>query len=286
MGYNPTRSYFPSQNGLYISLGLCVACFVITCGVTLSLWLSMGCTSWLPFISDLGLHGRQKTVFTVGMALTSLAMSCCIPHFHTARQDLLERAQSEPMWHWIHRLTSLSAVTAALGLGPLGFFPWSEHLWPHLVCAGAVFSGGFWWCVGSFLLAHHLLDASTGLERALEYEDWNACRRLRRCQGFVVVALVMILCQGFLLDCIFLWNHREFISAAKLKTMLNLAEHHFVDYCTAKRGWHQYSSVDLIALSEWVYVAVLVAGVVAASADVGTHLAAERRRAHQERLLC
>jgi len=118
----------------YATLGVPISTIVMC----YCLWLSNGCGGLLPFVSDLGLHGAMKIIFTCGLLCTAILMAALMADVMVAR------CTSECSWC----LTILHVVACGLGLlmafgvGMLGFFPWDTSFRKHMQCVALIFGGG------------------------------------------------------------------------------------------------------------------------------------------------
>lgn len=227
----------------------------------------------MPYISDLGLYGAMANVFTAGLIMTAVCMLCVLPHIVVARSRILFCLQVHRHWQKINIIIGIAGASTALGVGLLGFFPWDKFLLPHLVCADIIFGGGFVWVVGSWVLARRFASASCG---KYVHQTWDSCSGRRQLQLPVAVACVIVL--------LFAWAcfagayiaDSTIFSEAGLGKTLKLANTNFDGYCTGEVGWHGLTSINFAALAEWIYVALLVIGVVLGAADLQANCVLQR----------
>ncbi|CAK0863266.1 unnamed protein product [Prorocentrum cordatum] len=263
----------PSQSTAMLFMWLAVGTMAATFGACYGLWLSRGCIAFMPFISDLGLHGSMKTVFTLGLLACGVFMLCVLPHIVVARQSLLSILLLHRHWHNVNIMIGVAGAATALGVGALGFFPWDKRLDVHLVCADVIFGGGLVWAVGSWVLARRFASASCG---KYARHTWDSCRRRRQLQLPVAVASICVLVVANLCFVGAYLSDPAVFTTLGLRRTLELANANFGGYCSGNVGWHGMAWVNMVALSEWVYVALLAIGVVLGAADFEAHVALQQ----------
>jgi len=222
----------------------------------------------MPYISDLGLHGGMRAVFTCGLIVTAVLMLCMLPHIVVARHSLLSALQVHRHWQKINGMIAIAGAATALGVGALGFFPWDRHLFCHLICANIIFGGGFVWAVGSWVLARRFASASCG---KYAYHTWDCCCRRRQLQLPVAVACICVLFFAGVCFAGAYFTEPTTFTTTGLRQALELANSNFAGYCTGDVGWHGMSWINFAALAEWIYVGLLVMGVVLGTADLEAH---------------
>lgn len=263
----------PCQRTATLSMCAALVSMSVTFCCCYVMWLEHGCRAFMPYISDLGLHGAMAYVFLSGLVATAGFMFHTLPHLFLARHCLLGHLRVHAHWKVINGLVGIAGAVTALGVGVLGFFPWDRHLFWHLLCADLIFGGGFAWAAGSWMLARRFASASCST--AVRY-TWDSCRCQRRLQLPVAVACVAVL--SFATVCFagaFLSDPSMFTSVGLAKT-LQLANSNFDGYCTGRVGWHGLTWINFAALSEWIYVALLGSGVVLAAADLQAYSMVQR----------
>lgn len=218
---------------------------------------------FLPFISDLALHGEMKSVFTVVTLLCGITLgSVGLPSIISARHCLMDIAELSSIWRVINNLLSACGICVIIGVLTLSFVPWDCIFWPHIVCAGIIFGGGFWWVIGSAVLSYRFMAAEKWVLH------WNAHAGFRKGQ-FVVV--IVLFCNGLFAlfsFCAAVLDDPSMFRLSTLPSEVGIAHDHFQEYCEARGGWHEEPWVNWVALSEWLYFFCLIAGVVTSTADV------------------
>lgn len=266
MGFAPAREgNFPSPRHTHVLIMLAMSLLVVTLATCYSLWLADGCLVFLPFVSDLGLHGTMRPVFVAGLVATSLPMIALLPHITVARHHLVQALHLPSGWRKANWMLSAAGASVVLAVGVLGFLPWDRALHTHLLCANIIFGGGVVWAIGSCLLARRFAQAA-------ELETWHACPKVRAVQRAVAAACILDL--GFAycsLGGAYL-SSPDLFSWKELPLITRLARDDFGSYCTGEQGWHALAWVNLAALAEWLLVAFLAISVAAAAAaDVQAH---------------
>lgn len=261
----------PSQRCAHRLIGLAVAVVVADFAVCYALWLGHGCMAFLPFISDLGLHGAMKATFVVGLVTASLLMLGAFPHILVARLRLLRALRLSRSWHVLNWLVAAAGIATAFGAGTLGFLPWDRFLYQHLVCANIIFGGGGAWAAGSWLLAQRFAAAAR--------ETWSSCPRVRRLQLLVALACAadvafVALCAGAAVA-----SEPEKFEQGGVAEMLRLANRDFGAYCTGQQAWHAIGWINCVALGEWLFIALLIVGFAAAGADLEAYCCVQRSMA-------
>jgi len=262
-------AYFPSQRHAHVLVALSFVLLSSTLALCYGIWLSDGCMGFLPFISDLGLYGRMRPVFTAGLMGTSVLMLAALPHFAVARHRIVLALALPAGWEMANWATTAAGAAVGVGVALLGLFPWDLALGPHLIIADVIFAGGAAWAFGGCMLAWRFKGAA-------DLETWEVCPRLRILQSLVALAAVCDL--GFAYFCLGAAYvlHPEMFTYSSLETMLQLAHNDFGAYCTGHRGWHELAWVNLMALGEWLLLAVLLAGVATAAADLEAYRSLQR----------
>eukprot|EP00928_Gymnodinium_smaydae_P070023 TRINITY_DN53970_c0_g1_i1.p1 TRINITY_DN53970_c0_g1~~TRINITY_DN53970_c0_g1_i1.p1 ORF type:complete len:270 (+),score=27.79 TRINITY_DN53970_c0_g1_i1:44-853(+) len=240
-----------------------IACAVsgvlaVTFATCYGLWLSEDCSMFLPFISDLGLHGPMKVIFIVGLEIATLCFCATLPSIYVARRTLLIDSKQSSAWHAFNVLVMGCAGVVICGIAALGFFPWDQKLWPHLVCASLIFDGGFVWILGSAILSRRLRHCNF----------WGVRPRLRAMQLALVLISCIVLLASFVFAVLADANNPTMFTAEKLPSMVYVARSDFASYCAGRRGWHTDPWVNWIAVSEWLYVGCLICSVLASCADI------------------
>jgi hypothetical protein len=175
-------------------------------------------------------------------------------------------------WQVVNNVVACAGVATSIGVGVLGFFPWDRLVFWHLICADAIFGGGLAWAIGSWILARRFASASHGVAM---HHTWDSCRRWRRFQLPVVLACVGILvvaCACFVAAYV---HDPIMFSNGGPKQILIRARSDFHGYCSAKHGWHANAWINLVALCEWIYVLLLVFGVIFSIVDLEAHVAVQ-----------
>jgi len=263
----------PSQSRATVFMWLAVGTMAATFGICYGMWISHGCLAFMPYISDLGLYRSMKAVFTLGLIATGVLMLCVLPHIVVARQSLLSILQVHRHWQKINIMIGVAGAGTALGVGALGFFPWDKRLYCHLFCADLVFGGGLVWAVGSWVLARRFASASCG---KYAHHTWNSCRHRRQLQLPVAVACICVLIFANICFVGAYFSDPTMFTMVGLRRTLELANSNFDGYCTGNVGWHGMTWINLVALSEWIYVALLAMGVVLGAADLEAHFALQQ----------
>jgi len=263
----------PSQSKANVFICLATGAMTITFGICYGMWIGHGCRAFLPFISDLGLHGAMANVFLGGLLVTAVFMFCALPHIVDARRCLLSSLQVHSHWQTINSVVGLAGAAAAFGVGLLGFFPWDRVLFWHLLCADMIFGGGLVWAIGSWVLARRFASASCN---SVANHTWDSCRRRRRFQLPVAVACMCVLFFASVCFVGAFFSDPSIFTKDGLAKTLQLANSDFDGYCTGLVGWHGLAWINLAALAEWIYVALLVVGVVLAAADLQANIVVQR----------
>jgi len=252
---NGLSKHFPSHRPALWAMRLAITTLVLTLGICYCLWRQRGCLAFLPYISDLGLQGSMKVVFMSGLLLTALLMAYTLPHIVAARRLLLLQLGSSKRWRRRSDLLALAGAGVVIGIAALGFLPWDRRLMGHLIATSMIFGGGIVWTAGSVLLGFHLRDAP----------QCGGFRWSRRLQAAMLLAIILdLVVSTVCFACAFYENTEMFDP----KVALHLAQTDFQGYCTAEKGWHGLTGVNLAALTEWLLVAFLLTAVLASFADV------------------
>lgn len=274
---------------------------VVTLGLCYILWLSAGCKAFLPFISDLGLDGAMRFVFPCGAVLISALMAYIFYHIHIARHALCSKMQLPALYRGVNLIGSAGLISAASGVGAIGFYPWSTDLAEHFACVYLIFYGGFVWSIASAVLSRQISIKEKG-----ELPDW-AAYGTRWLQA--PLALLSVCSWIIMLWCFFqaqeahtssssksvetsLWSASPSVNSLlrswqpygpgieflqqrpsnELRELLHLAATNFPRYCRGSEGtWHDNEWVNAAALMEWTLIGSLLGTVIVCLPDLDVY---------------
>ena len=205
-------------------------------------WLEGGCTSYMPFISDLALASPK--VFLVGTIVEALLVGIWLQLAILSRQKLLMELKLLDEFELAHFLCAFSGKLVVIGTFLIGMFPWSHFSYSHFACACCVFWGG---CGYSIATAVYVQSWRSTIARESHYPSAMTPVAASACLCFFGV--FVSLCAAY--DArpnFFDWNWWP-----KLQ---KLAREDFRAYCSAS-SWHGLPWVNTCAALEWLTLGIL-----------------------------
>ncbi|CAE7275041.1 TTC6 [Symbiodinium pilosum] len=201
-----------------------------------------GCTSYMPFISDLALASPK--VFLVGTIVEALLVGIWLQLAILSRQKLLMELKLLDEFELAHFLCAFSGKLVVIGTFLIGMFPWSHFSYSHFACACCVFWGG---CGYSIATAVYVQSWRSTIARESHYPSAMTPVAASACLCFFGV--FVSLCAAY--DArpnFFDWNWWP-----KLQ---KLAREDFRAYCSAS-SWHGLPWVNTCAALEWLTLGIL-----------------------------
>lgn len=130
MAPSPRKSrWFSSVRMQSTWVGL-LAVPAVTFSTCYGLWLLDGCGLWMPFPSDLGLHGAARPLFAAGVLSTASLAVLVSADAWFARRWLL-RADRSHFTAAMNMATLVSSLVFAAGLVASALTPWDLSFGPH-----------------------------------------------------------------------------------------------------------------------------------------------------------
>jgi len=244
---NPWFSRASLYTRLFVSLGIPA----VTLMLTYLLWLFHGCQPNLPFISDTGMYGAQRVVFTVGALATAFPFTATMIDAAIIRLHLMKMTKKSTPFIVFDYLISIWGMITIWSFVGVGFFPWDEYLLPHVVFAVICLVGGMFWTAGNTLIS---LIGRYRLKDKNPSRDW----RLTLAISFLVVEVI---CVVVLVPTI--QQHRR-----TLLSELEVARTNFDGYCMRNTPRMSDTVMNGCALLEWILVvAIFTSGGATISAD-------------------
>eukprot|EP00929_Paragymnodinium_shiwhaense_P069559 TRINITY_DN35080_c0_g1_i2.p1 TRINITY_DN35080_c0_g1~~TRINITY_DN35080_c0_g1_i2.p1 ORF type:complete len:670 (+),score=117.78 TRINITY_DN35080_c0_g1_i2:176-2185(+) len=231
------------------------------------MWLSAGCTPFMPFISDLGIHGTMKTTFNVGMAIIGFLEFFAVLFTRQARDFLIQWLKMENYWGMLNSILTLLGMAVVGGHILIGSFPWDQSGWTvyfHFLCADAVFYGGCFWGLFSGILALRF-----GWAEGMQEDKWASLRRLQL--PVAVGAGTVFLMGGICLALAHDLQSTFFGRWSWWDETQAMARDDFASYCRGETGWHSMFWVNCVAVTEWVVSLLMLSAVGLAFVDIDTY---------------
>lgn len=260
-------SWYKSTETGRMSTYVSAALAVVTVLACFTAWLAEGYKTFLPFISDFGLSPGMRFVFTVGLVLASLLLGPFFANVVRVRWLILQSVHPPRLCRAANVLAALCSFAVVLGLFLIGFFPWDQVLWVHLVCASFIFSGGMSQGMLSSFMWWRLVRGPLASQAHL------CSMPVRRRQLAFVAAGMAASAFGLASMIVAAVERPDMFTFQELPIMLRLAHDDFGAYCSGAKGWHQIPWVNLIALAEWLLTAALIGTIFTAQADIDTYFA-------------
>lgn len=280
----------------------------MTMGCCYCIWLSEGCIAFLPFISDLGLHGAMRVIFASGAVLIAVLVAFVFNRVAIARHALCSALRLPTAWKCLNVVGSAGLFSAMCGVGFIGFYPWSTDLREHFCCVYSIFYGGFFWCISSAALSRQISRKvkEVGSDDEQPSSPWL--------QG--PLALISVCSWAAMLCCFGLafyntdqssahgrtvmwdagpsavtwlqllqprWSQllQQTSGPGHLQNTLHLAATDFHTYCQGDIGqgsWHSIGWVNAAALMEWILIGSLLGTVVVCVTDLDVYASLHKRQ--------
>lgn len=207
----------------------------------------------MPPISDFGLHGFIRNIFTYGLALTGLALCASIWDSARMRYDILHSIGAGRCYLFLNLLVGFAGLLNAFAVGCLGFNPWHEALWRHCVCAFVIFFGGMGWACGNLVLLQRICTST-----AFSHLSMLSVSHVVQRWLLVVAAASLFL--------MILMLRRTFTGGASFETILHNANVNFTAHCRpGSYGWPEEASWAFFF--EWTLILSLIGSVGTTFAD-------------------
>jgi len=219
---------------------------VVTC---YGMWLVRGCSPFMPFISDLGMHGGMRFLFCGGLAVTAVFQANTNIDVWYVRCCSIQCTRNKTLLQMINCLSAMTGLVIALGIACLGFFPWDIALGPHLLCARAIFFGGTGWACYNLAWQWKMLRLS----------------KARKCVQFASVVLSVT---SLVLMTYYIVLARE--KGVNIAILLDKAYSNFDVYCRDKH----FDELSMAAVFEWLLISSLVGSVTTLQADFNLYFGA------------
>lgn len=211
----------------------------------------------MPPISDFGLHGFIRDIFTYGLAITGLALGVAISDSARMRYDILDSIGAGGCYLVLNLLVGFAGLMNALAVGCIGFNPWHEALWRHCVCAFVIFFGGTSWACGNLVLLRRMCT-NTAFSHLSMLSFSHIIQR-----WLLVVAAASLFLMMFML-------RRTFTGGASFDSIFHNANVNFTAHCRSDAyGWPEEASWAFSF--EWALVLSLIGSVGTMFADLESY---------------
>lgn len=216
---------------------------VVTC---YTMWCVHGCSWFLPFLSDLGMHGVMGSVFCGGLVITAILLTTTNIDAFYVRCCLTKGRVRSKLLYFMNCLSAMTGVVVALGVGGLGFFPWDKDVKHHMMCAGLIFYGGASWASFNLVWQWAMLKLSRP----------HKCLQL----GAVILSWTCLK----LMDYYFGLAEQNGIGLFK---RLHRAKDNFGGYCREKH----FDEMSFAAVFEWLNISSLILSITTLQADFASY---------------
>eukprot|EP00929_Paragymnodinium_shiwhaense_P113468 TRINITY_DN81757_c0_g1_i1.p1 TRINITY_DN81757_c0_g1~~TRINITY_DN81757_c0_g1_i1.p1 ORF type:complete len:295 (+),score=17.47 TRINITY_DN81757_c0_g1_i1:59-943(+) len=234
--------------------------FLTTLLVCYVLWCVEGCLPWAPFISDFGIHGESRIVFSVGCFIGACSIFGVVCHCALARYRLIKALRLTHSMDWWNCLATVCGTGTAFCMAMVASHPSSEDLWLH-----------FYWAVTLFFFGSLWGGVSVWLSRRFAEELCRSSSLPRFFSALEILVATALLLFG---ACFFFayagagYDSTKVLKHQKQAVSLEVAQKDFPAYCRGEIGAHSNSWVNLAAFLESVAVIAMAGTFLAAESDV------------------